>query len=157
MSLYHSVINHFSAASFKSIGMKLCCAVFLIYLTALLWANVESPAVSCQSEFSLRSCCCWISCSSGEPGGQRSASTWDTSRPGPKVRRHIKTDSSVQEGWFIQSKTVVKVPDYCHCFTPQKLCIDALSVLNSIFVSIFCLIRFRIRLAVFCFCFFLRW
>lgn len=50
-----------------------------------------SPCVSPQSEFSLWSCYCWIFSSSGEPGGQRSASTSDTAPPGRKVQQNKHT------------------------------------------------------------------
>lgn len=72
-----------------------CENVVLIYCSLisswLLWIN-SSPSASPQSEFSRWICCCWISSSSGEPGGRRSASTWDTAPPGRTVQQDKRTD-----------------------------------------------------------------
>lgn len=62
-----------------------CACVFLCVSIVDWFKYVNKSSASPQNAFSRRSCCCWIFCSSGDPGGQRSASTWDTAPPGHVV------------------------------------------------------------------------
>lgn len=56
-------------------------------------ARLTTPLSSRQSGPSPWTCSCWTSSSSGGPGGQRSASTWDTAPPGRKVQQHKHTNT----------------------------------------------------------------
>lgn len=88
---------HFLSPSLMRVCVFLCVSI----LDWFPFKNVNKSSVPPQNESSPRSCCCWIFCSSGGPGGQRSASTWDTAPPGHAVLQN-KTHHTYTQTWASQ-------------------------------------------------------
>lgn len=93
------LLSHFELLFFLLVGLN--APTFCVLLSN--WMNHSSnltfpPFIFSQSGPSLRRCFCWISCSSGGPGGRRSASTSDTAHPGHQVRTHSHRFNSVSSG-----------------------------------------------------------